>query len=106
MKLVIPPEVQVGAIMYGLCRNDRLLERLNLSGHINSKDQLIRIAHRKPDQEFLILVHEAVHGICDELGITSDENTSEEFTKALSTGITLFLLSLGIEPDFSQIKEE
>ena len=105
MELVIPPEVQVGAIMYGLCRNDRLLERLNLSGHINSKDQLIRIAHRKPDQEFLILVHEAVHGICDELGITSGD-TSEEFTKALSTGITLFLLSLGIELDFSQIKEE
>ena len=86
MKLIISPKVRVGAIMYGICRNDRLLERLSLSGHIDSRDQLIRIAHRKPDQEFLILIHEAVHGICDELGITSGD-ASEEFTKALSTGI-------------------
>lgn len=104
MKLVIPQEVQIGAIKYGVRRNDRLLERLDLAGHVNSRDQLVRIAHRKPDQEFLILVHEVVHGVCDEFGITGKD--SEKFIKALSTGVTIFLQSLGIEPDFSQILEE
>jgi len=110
MKLVIPREVQIGAIKYGICRNDRLLERLDLSGHINSRDQLVRIAHRKPDQEFLILIHEVVHGICNELGITTkdtdDAAEDEGFIKALSTGVAVFLQSLGIEPDFSLIQEE
>ena len=105
MKLVITPSCQIGAVTYGICRNDRLLERLDLSGHINSRDQLIRIAHRKPDQEFLILLHEAIHGICDELGITPGDQ-SEEFIRALSTGIAIFLQTLGIEPDFSEIPEE
>ena len=105
MKLIIPPEVQIGALLYHLFRNDYLLEKINLSGHISSKDQKIWIAHREIDQEFLVLVHEACHGICDELGIASGEE-SENFIKALATGVALFILSLGIEPDFSQIPEE
>lgn len=102
MKLIIPPECQIGAITYGIRRNDFLLHKMDRSGTINSKDQLIRIAHREVSQEFLILMHEALHGISDEQGYDFDEGC----IKAISTGITIFLKSLGIEPDFSQIPEE
>jgi len=102
MKLVIPPQCQIGAITFGIRRNDALLHKLDKSGTINSLDQLIRIAHRKVDLEFLVLIHEAFHGIIDELGYELDEGC----TRALSTGLAIFLTSLGIEPDFSQIPEE
>lgn len=102
MKLVIPPEVQIGAIKYGIWRNDFLLEKENKSGSINSREQKIRIAHREVSQEFLILMHEAFHGISDEQGYEFDEGC----IRALSTGIAIFLSSLGIEPDFSLIPEE
>ena len=102
MKLTIPNEIQLGALKFSVRRNDFLLHKLDKSGAINSKDQMIRIAHRKADMEFLILVHEALHGICDEQGITQDEG----LVTAIATGFTIFLQSLGIEPDFSQIPEE
>jgi len=102
MKLKIPLNVQVGAIQYAVLRNDFLLHKENKSGTINSLEQKIRIAHRNADQEFLILVHEALHGIADELGYDFDEGC----IKAISTGFVLFLYSLGIEPDFSDIPEE
>lgn len=101
-RLVILPECQIGAIKFSIYRNDFLLEKLNQSGDINHKEQKLRIAHREVDQEFLTLVHEAFHGIVAELGYELDEGC----ILALSTGITIFLQSLGIEPDFSQIPEE
>lgn len=106
MKLIIPSECQIGSLIFEVCWNDDLLRRLDLVGQINSKDQRLRLAHRKSDQNFLNLIHEAIHGICMELGIESYKDNPEAFTDALSTGITIFLRSLGIEPDFSQIKEE
>ena len=53
----------------------------------------------------IILNHEATHGIGDELGIVKGEQ-SEEFIKGFSTGLSIYMRSLGIEPDFSQIPEE
>ena len=102
MKLIIPPQCQIGALTFGIRRNDFLLHKLDKAGTINSLDQLIRIAHRKVDLEFLVLMHEAIHGIYDEQGLEQDEGV----IRAISTGITIFLRSLGIEPDFSLIPEE
>ena len=99
---MIPPECQIGAITYDILRNDFLLEKMNRSGYINSREQKIRVAHREVSQEFLILMHEAFHGISDEQGYELEEGCIH----ALSTGLTIFLNSLGIEPDFSQIPEE
>jgi len=102
MKLIIQPQCQIGAIRYNIVRNDFLLEKQDKSGTINSKEQKIRIAHREVSQEFLILMHEAIHGIASEQGYDFEEGC----VRAIATGVTIFLKSLGIEPDFSQIPEE
>lgn len=105
MKLVIPPECQIGAMEVSIRFNDWVLHKMDVAAYINLKDQMIRLSHRKTDQEWLHLIHEALHGITDELGINFDGST-EAAINALSNGIVIFLDSLGIEPDFSQIPEE
>lgn len=104
MKLVVPRTCQVGALGYVICYNDRLLEKMDLAAHISSRDQKIILSHRQPDQEFHGLVHEAIHGVAAENGL--EFRDSEQVIATLSVGIVNFLVSLGIEADFSEIQEE
>lgn len=106
MKVIVPQECQIGAIKYRVVFNDKLLQKLDLSGNINSKDQMIRLSHRNTDLMYLILMHEATHGICDELGLFDTKTDDETFIRTFSTGLTIFLHSIGIELDFKNIMEE
>lgn len=105
MKLVIPPEGQVAGLAFKICYNDRLLEKMDLAAHISSKDQKIILSHRKTDQEFVNLIHEAVHGVVTENSVEF-AGDNEQGVCTIAIGLALFLLSLGIEPDFCQIPEE
>ncbi len=105
MRLVIPLECQIGGISFRIYYNDRLLEKMGLCAYISSKDQKIILTHRKTDQEFFNLIHEVVHGVVFENSIELGDN-KEQTVSALGIGLATFLVSLGIEPDFSEIPEE
>ena len=108
MKLVIPSECQIGARKIRIRRSEQGLEIGDMSAQTSMFNQIIRIStvyHANPrhnEQLLETLLHEAVH-IIDHLYIRA---LDEEQIGALGSGLAQFLISLGIEPDFSQIPEE
>ena len=108
MKLVIPPTIQVGAHIIKLVRNEQLLEELDLRGQLDGKVPQIRLAikGRSPSLTFETLVHEIWHFGNYTFGLDAKETDSEHNTRGASAIMAQALLSLGVEPDFSQIPEE
>ena len=105
MKLTIPANCKLGALTFSIKRNDELLDKLDECAHISNRHQSIWIAHRKADQEFVALLHEAFHDIvCRRIGPADAEN--ECLVDSLAHEMAIFLHSLGIEPDFSEIPED
>lgn len=108
MKLVIKPECKVGPLTLKIRWNDRVLWRDHSSAHVFLGEEIIRLSHGvSPEFTFYQLIHEGLHAIRKLHGLEAEDKVAEENEVLdLSTGITAFLLSLGIEPDFSQIPEE
>ena len=104
MKLVIPSECKIAAFTYSIVTNDKLLEKLEDRASCNIKEQIIRLQKKevKAEQIFVELLHEIDHLIDDVTGSKTDEEVRIAKTNILAQ----VLLSLGIEPDFSQIPEE
>ena len=104
MKLIIPPECKLAAFTYHIVTNDILLKKLGDRASCNIKEQIIRLPKDtvSSEQVFVELLHELDHLIDDVLGIDTKENIRIARTNLLGQ----ILLSLGIEPDFSQIPEE
>ena len=108
MKLVISSEVQIGGNRIRIRRNDKALEITDLRAQYSSSENIIRLSltyagrPRPISQIFESLLHEINHAI-DGLYLRDLE---EGQIGALATGQTQALLSLGIEPDFSEIPEE
>jgi len=104
MKLVIPPKCQMGVHPIRIRQSEKLLAKLDYRGSGNMKEGIIRLSFKERQLEdiFATLIHEGLH----QAGILSGLELKEEEIIPLAEFMTQFLLSLGIEPDFSQIPEE
>ncbi|MBA7499228.1 hypothetical protein ES704_01968 [subsurface metagenome] len=108
MKLIIPNEVQIGGNKIRIRISEKALDVANLSAQYSAYENIIRLSliyEGKPRSIPRILeslIHEINHAI-DGLYIRELE---ERQVGALASGLAQALLSIGIEPDFSQIPEE
>ena len=108
MKLVIPSEVQIGGNIIRIRHNEEAMRIADLRGQISLSEGIIRLSYtfegrpRTTTQLFESLLHEITHAV-DHLYMRELE---ERQVGALASGLTQALMSLGIEPDFSQIPEE
>ena len=105
MKLVIPPQCKIGARTYKIVWwNEKMQYSSRATAQGSSRDEVIRLDNEwSVVANFVHLIHELRHQTSYLISADADdENTvrseSELFAQAL--------LSLGIEPDFSLIKEE
>jgi len=104
MRLTILPECQIGAHTFRIRWGDKYLDITGIRGHESCKDQIIRLHKGQSNSAtFECLIHEADHIVSYLYDIADSE---EKAIIARAAGLCQFLLSLGIEPDFSQIPEE
>ncbi len=105
MKLVIPPEFQIGPHLFKIRWGDKYLDIAHIRAHENCKDQIIRLhTGQSTSATFETLLHEVDHIVCYLYGI--EHGDEESALIARSVGFCQFLMSIGIEPDFSQVPEE
>jgi len=108
MKFQILPEIQIGGRKVRIRISERVLQIADLSAQASTYDNIIRLTlhyeghPRNNVVVFESLIHEILH-IIDRLYMRELE---ERQVGALSSGLAQALISLGIEPDFSQIPEE
>jgi len=103
MKLIIPPEFQMGARIFRIRFNDKVLKELDFKAQLVDKEDLVRLTHRSPLSMFESLIHEMFHEIAYLCG---EDDAPESRIIAEANFMAQGLISLGIEPDFSQIPEE
>lgn len=108
MKIVIPAECQIGANKVRIRQNEEAMRIADLRGQMSQAENIIRLSftyegiNRTSPQILESFLHEAIHFI-DHLYLRELE---ERQVTALASGLAQVLMSLGIEPDFSQIPEE
>lgn len=104
MKLVIQPEVEIGAHTYQIrWWNKKMKHAADATAQSTPKYQVIRLDPDWSDtMRFEHLIHEIKHQIEYLLG----EDSTERYITAGCSFLTQAMLSLGIEPDFSLITEE
>lgn len=103
MKLIIPPEFQMGARTFRIRFNDKLLKELGIKAQLVDKEDLVRLAHRSPVSMFESLIHEMHH---EAAYLCGEDDAPEGRIVAEANFMAQGLISFGIEPDFSQIPEE
>lgn len=109
MKVIISSECQIGAHTYKIRVSEKALAVANLRGQVSYPEEVIRISLKHYDYErsntmiFEALLHEILH-VVDALYCGGE--LTEQQTESICAGMSQPLLSLGIEPDFSQIQEE
>lgn len=103
MKLIIPAEFQMGARVFRIRFNGKLLAELGIKAQLVDKEELIRLAHRSPMSMFESLTHEIHH---EAAYLCGDDDAPEGRIMAEANFMAQALISLGIEPDFSHIPEE
>lgn len=105
MKLVISPECQIGPHLFKIRWSDKWLDAAQIRAHESCKDQIIRLhTGQSLSATFEALIHEVDHIVCYLYGIEHGDEESAIVARAV--GFCQFLMSIGIEPDFSQIPEE
>ncbi len=114
MKLVIPVSVKAGHLNYKILFADKVLQIADVRAQVNHTQQEIRLSkygtykashgiERSSAVLLEFLMHEILH-IHNNLWCGGE--LTEQQTEAISAGLAQSLMSLGIEPDFSQIPEE
>lgn len=103
MKIVIPAVIKIGPLDISVVFSDTLMEKMNDRSSCNIKEQIIRLRSGcSNDQLFANLIHEVDHIVEDVAGIDTKENSTIGRANLMAQA----LLSMGIEPDFSQIPKE
>jgi len=107
MKMMIPHECQIGAHTFKIRWSPKILDIQDAKGGSEYRlDLIVRLMPGRPTtQTFQTLMHEILH-LIDMVTLGNDSKITEIEIQALSSGLAQSLLSLGIEPDFSQISEE
>lgn len=109
MKLIITPECQIGVHTYKIRINNKALDIANLRANVDYNEQIVRLSTRLDGKQrsnsmiFEALLHEFLHPINH---LLMGGELTETQHEQISAGLAQALLSLGIEPDFSQIPEE
>ena len=102
-KLLISSECQIGCRTIRIRFSDRVLDWQEHRATENTTEEIIRLhTGQSAAATFETLIHEAKH-IADYLYHIEEEERNVDIT---SESLCQFLMSLGIEPDFSQIPEE
>ena len=105
MKLIILSECQIGAHTFKIVWSPKILDIQDARGGSEYREIIIiRLQpNRKPTATFQTLIHEAIH-----MGdsIFGRDDIGEGTVRLLGGVLAQFFISLGIEPDFSQIKDE
>lgn len=106
MKLKIPHEFQLGAHTFKIVWSPKLLNAAGAKGQAEYLEKhIIRLRPGRPSSHtFNSLLHETIHLIDFIYG--PDDDILEGTTRFLAGGLCQALMSLGIEPDFSDIPEE
>lgn len=103
MKLIIPSEIKIGCVKIRIVFNEELMFKMDTIGYASTKDQTIYLSNRhKTDRKFGTLIHEILHICATESGAEMDESV----VTGVATLMAQALVSMQIEPDFSQIPEE
>jgi len=101
--MVIPSECQIGAHTYKIRWSKARMDSANLRGESDYRDQIIRLLPgRSPSQTTETLIHELLHIV----SIIYYADLKEKEVLPTSEGLAQALMSLGFEPDFSQIPDE
>lgn len=100
MKFKISPKCQIGPMKFRIVFDEYLMHKMDLSAYCNSREEVICLSTgRSAEQTFTSLIHEIFHICNDESGNSLEEGQVVGIAYLLSQAI----LSLGIEPDFSEI---
>lgn len=103
MKLKIPPNGKIGCRTMRIVFSDKRLDWEEKRATESTKDEIIRLhTGQSPAATFETLLHEAKH-IANYLYNVEEKEQSVDIA---SEALCQFLMSLGIEPDFSDIPEE
>lgn len=89
-RMEIPETLRIGPYNYAVQFSEKVIGDHNeaLYGHIIFESQLVKIqSGLSPERTAAILLHEAIHGIDEYMGI----GLNEEQTKRLATGLLAFL---------------
>lgn len=105
MKLVIPGIAKVGAHDFKVVWSAKILDLLEAKGGSEYRNNhFLRLMPGRPvSQQFQTLMHEGIHQVDHVFDVGE---LSENQVNTLAAGMTQFLMSLGIEPDFSEIQDE
>ncbi len=104
-KFLIQPECQIGANTFKIRWGDKMLDAAHVRGGGSFKEQIIRLhTGQSASATFEALIHEIDHMVSYTFGIEADSEELDVVARA--AGMTQCLMSMGIEPDFSLIKEE
>ena len=106
MKLVVPPEIWIGARKFRIRWNEVYLSAKGCKGELVDKEDLIRLVPgRSALSTFETLMHEIRHEINY---LTSDDADAglDGKVSAETNFLCQALISVGIEPDFSLIPDE
>ena len=104
MKLVILPQCKIGARTYKIVWwNDKMKYSADAIAQGSGRDQIIRLPKEwSAIANFVHLIHEIGH----QADYLSAGDGAERNVRPESEFLAQALLSLGIEPDFSQLQEE
>jgi|AntAceMinimDraft_17_1070374.scaffolds.fasta_scaffold19102_7 hypothetical protein len=82
-------EVKIGSVIYSI---EELIETLEMTwGSINQQNSTIHIKERDPQQMYITLWHEILHGLLTAIGRT-DESMDESLVEGLSNAITALII--------------
>lgn len=101
MKWIVPPEFEMGACKYKIFRSQKVLEKLESAGHLSVSDEHILLPDKdlSPERMLVCLFHELDHLANNTIGVDQDEREVDGRANMMAQAI----LSMGIEPDFSQV---
>jgi len=104
VKVIVPNTFKIGALIFRIVNNESRLKITDCRASTSILEQVVRLPGSKVTQEHatVLLFHEVLHIIEDLRGKDYDE----EYANVCSNFLVEFLSSLGIEFDFSNIKEE
>ncbi|KKN78495.1 hypothetical protein LCGC14_0350270 [marine sediment metagenome] len=105
MKVKIPREIKIAGHWFAIGYEEGLASRHHKYGFVSTDTLVIHVEPTIPDSlKSQTLLHELVHTLSDQFICANA--FSEEVVGQIATGIWVMLSDLGIEFDWSEIKEE
>ena len=104
MKLEISPECQIGAHIIEIVWSKKILEIQGAKGGAENLE--IIVIRLRPDRPITAIFQTFIHELIHQVAFVYHLDIEDETIQVLAAGLAQAFISLGIEPDFSQIPEE